>query len=591
MSILVTIVSFSILAANYAYLKKPVIPIPGLKLSGSETLAPHTSVAIPLSGLLCESVTFNRAVRDRSIADLLWNVLVYLKHAHESLPYDTYDFSITNDDIALDAANSWYMRYVHLHSGSNFTINSCILEGVQSLVNVCVLKGHSSYKKWLSDLYNCNGHEYVLNNCAENETNSLVQTESDIYYFVHHAVLTGSETSHLLMNVSINSLDYDFSGLNPNISCKSAETSIEPCTIPTLPFGFRGHAIITAYAVADEFTNRSWSYEDTIYVSWNCDISLKTYFILCIPYLVIVGCFNLYNLCVAINKEFKCWAHIRSRNADSDESEKANPMQECCNWLPFNPIEVIKKFNDNMKTKFCKIITSFILAALVLTCAEAIIPVLRYHTASNFVFAPGETQSFTISKFFCSSLSIDVVGSSHLSASLWITEADLQLTVFTNKTVISTLSCDEGYVCKIDWRFYMHPGSTFGIIKVNNSDSYGTVYLGDFSGEVKIVDLTNNTKSIIGGKVGMFSISDPPGTNVLVLYTLGDYVKRAELTFEINRIEYSTNISSIAHCETHSYTATSCNVPVPFGVGYVNGLLQVAFDREEDMILILSTWL
>ena len=585
LSAFVTIVSFGILAANYAYLNKPVIPIPipGLKLSGSEILVPHTSVPISLSGLICESVTFDRAVRDRSVADLLWNVLVYLKPAHESLPSRTYDFSITNDNITLDEDNSWYMRYVYLHSGSNFTIDSCVTEGVQSRVKVCVLKGQKSYRKWLSDLYHCNGQEHVLNNCA-NETNSSTTTvsENDTYYFVHYAILNGSKISHLSMDVSVSSLDYDFSSLGYNVSCaESSKKSTEPCTSP-IPFGFRGQAIITADAIADEFNNHSWSYEDTVYVSWNCAIPLKSYFILCIPYLVIVGCFNIYNLYVAINKEFKCWARIRSRKDVSDDPRKANILQECCNRLPFNPVKAYKKFNNSIKTKLCKAITSSIVAALILTFAEAISPILSYRTASNFVFAPGETQSFSISRFFCSSLSVDVVGSSHLSASLWITKDNPQLTVFTKETVTLPLSCDEENVCMIDERFYMHPGSNFTDIVVDNSASSGTVYFGVYSGEVTFVDLgMNPSQPIIGGKKYRITSSHFTGTNVIVLYSLGGYIDNATLMFEVNRAEYSTNIPSIEHCETHSYTATSCNVPVPFGAGYVNGLLQVAFDTEE----------
>ena len=582
LSALVTVVSFTILVANFTYLKKPVIPIPipGLKLSGSEMLVPHTSVAIPLTGLICESVTFDRT-SDGSAADLSWNILVYLKPAHESIPSRTYDFSITNDDITLDEDNSWYMRYVHLHTGSNFTIDSCVTEGVQSRVKVCVLKGQKSYRKWLSGLYHCNGQEHVLNNCA-NETNSSTTTvsENDTYYFVHYAILNGSEISHLSMDILVSSLDYDFFGLGYNVSCASSKKSTEPCTSP-IPFGFRGQAIITADAIADEFNN-SWSYEDTVYVSWNCAISLKSYFILCIPYLVIVGCFNIYNLYVAINKEFKCWARIRSRKNVSDDPGKANLLQECCNRLPFNPVKAYKKFNDSIKTKLCKIITSFILIVLAITCFEAIIPVLRYRTASNFVFAPGETESFSISRFFCSSLSVDVVGSSHLSASLWITKDNPQLTVFTKETVTLPLSCDEEYVCMIDERFYMHPGSNFTDIVVDNSASSGTVYFGVYSGEVTFVDLgMNPSQPIIGGKKYRITSSHFTGTNVIVLYSLGGYIDNATLMFEVNRAEYSTNIPSIEHCETHSYTATSCNVPVPFGAGYVNGLLQVAFDTEE----------
>lgn len=163
-----TIASFAILCINYVALKGPVIP--GKALFGSGTLTPHTSLTIPVSGLYCDSFTINRLNWDNSEASTSWNATVYI--LPEKPPYyEEFDFSITNDNITLHAASRWYMRYVPLRSGSEFTINSCVREGAQNLIKVCVLRGENSYKKWLSALYMCTGSDmyaYELHDCVEN---------------------------------------------------------------------------------------------------------------------------------------------------------------------------------------------------------------------------------------------------------------------------------------------------------------------------------------------------------------------------------------------------------------------------------------
>lgn len=129
LSIFTTIVSFGILGVNYVGFKGPIVI--GKEISGSGRLIPHTSLTIPLSGLYCEYFILDRVIWDNSDASVSWNATVYV--VPEKPPYyDQYDFIVANNDVTLDRANCWYMRYVHLHSGSEFTINSCLKEGAQN---------------------------------------------------------------------------------------------------------------------------------------------------------------------------------------------------------------------------------------------------------------------------------------------------------------------------------------------------------------------------------------------------------------------------------------------------------------------------
>lgn len=86
--------------------------------------------------------------------------------------------------------------------------------------------------------------------------------------------------------------------------------------------------------------------------------------------------------------------------------------------LPPDSSVALSNLKRNVKIVACISFFSFVVLALTFTFLEAIFPVLLYSTATHLVFSPGETRFFTINKFFCSSLSIDTAGSSHLSASL-----------------------------------------------------------------------------------------------------------------------------------------------------------------------------
>jgi hypothetical protein len=313
--IVTTIAGFAITGVNYAA-KGPVIP-----LRGSGTLVPHTSLTVPVSGLFCEEFILSRRGWDNSRAATSWNAQVYI--VPETPPYyDQYEFVIANENVTLSAANRWYMRYAHLHPGSEFALNSCIRDGTQTPVKVCVLRGEGSFKEWTSDLYNCKGSHmygpYELSSCtSENETSSSAVehhfvVEDDTYYFVHYTAANSSEVQNLEMNVSISSLDFDYSEFYSSCTTRDYNS----CNISKLPLGLRGLAIITA-VVERPMGNDMWSYEDNIRVSWKCKGSFRGYILIfCIPIMSVIGCCNLCSLCLALNNYFRCCNHVQGRLQD-----------------------------------------------------------------------------------------------------------------------------------------------------------------------------------------------------------------------------------------------------------------------------------
>lgn len=132
----------------------------------------------------------------------------------------------------------------------------------------------------------------------------------------------------------------------------------------------------------------------------------------------------------------------------------------------------------------------------------------------------------------------------------------------------------------------MHQGSTLNVKAENhgNSKAYFTNFYSEdgfktFLRTRNISTYITRSKPIdVAGEVE-FNATTNPGDNMFVLFSSSEARIRVILNF--NRTEYSTNYSNTLHCETHSYTKTSCKLPIPFGVGSVNGLLQVTYDGQE----------
>jgi hypothetical protein len=233
---------------------------------------------------------------------------------------------------------------------------------------------------------------------------------------------------------------------------------------------------------------------------------------------------------------------------------------------------------------------SMTLLAFSLTFLEGILPVMmEYGIASNFVFTPGETRSFPINKFFCSDISVDVTGSSRLSASLWITEEDPQLTQVMKKNVVTpgyNFVCDQPKLgCYTAWRSYMHPHSTLHMKAVNHGSN--VAFFTSFSTEKSFqyflthsANYINSSNRIRVNEETGLTYDARIGDQIFVLFSQNE--TRLKISLEFNQTEYSTNVSSLSYCEFHSYMEINCKLPIPFGIGSVNGLLQVTYNGAKS---------
>lgn len=506
---------------------------------------------------------------------------------------------------------------------------------------------------------------YELNSCTENVSAQTLSSTQDhhfvvadsTYYFVHYAVENSDEVHTLQMNISISSLDYDYSDFN--FSCTTGYYN--SCSTQSIPLGLRGSAVITT-VIEQPMGDDVWSYEDNIKVSWKCKPSFTGYILIfCMPILGLIGCCNLCNLCLALNNHYNCCNRIQTRMQDqrmpssvrlaghgssatalsdppqqqpttighgsivpapsdppppqqqpssqrdpqatigdgsivlvpSDPSSRqpSNTLQtpsDTAQRQPLDPLVESRNLNWNVKVVCFICFSNMTFLALTATFLEAILPVILYTTASNLVFTPGETRSFPIKKFLCSSLYIDVTGSSRLSASLWITEMDPQLTEFANQTIITpgdNFVCNQPKGCYEAWRSYMHPRSTLRVKADNHGNS--VAYFRSFSTEDNFNNFLTHSAQYISSSTRIevdketeFDVSAGIGNQIFVLYSQSE--TRVKITLEFYRTEYSTNLSSLSHCELHSYTETNCKLPIPFGTGSVNGILQVTHDGGDS---------
>ena len=596
LSLLAGSLCFGIMIINFYSRHGPIIP--GKEILGSGMLIPHTSFTVPVSGLYCESFVLSRLSWDNSEAAVSWNATVYV--VSEKPPSDHYNFTISNN-ITLDAGNRWYMRYAHLRSGSKVAINSCAQEGDQKLVRACILQGKGSFEEWLSNLYNCKGShmfEYALDTCAGNEQlppstrdHHFPVKEENTYYFVHYAV-TNSSIHHLSMNISISSFDYDI--LEANISCTTGDSNF--CKTTNIPLGFRGLAIITPVVERSIKDFDSWSYEDTIQVAWNCDASLRGYILVfCIPFGGACACVILCFLLIGCSIRYNCCNHIRARNTCCVRSDttpvlsQPQPHRESQAPASINQLDHVtlkKRRRCGKKTFICISCLIFILMLTpILTSIEGIAPIMAAYNAEHIlVLTPGETRSFAVNKFFCSSISIGIIGSSRLSASIWIVDMDPQLTESSNVMNRENFVCDvPNMFCYEAWRSYMHPGSTLHVKAANYGKS--AAFFTRFSDETSFNDFLSNPKNrssvSIEADIEIDFLFNATGDQIFVLFSANEAAVNVSLYF--NRTEFSTSkLSNLSSCELHSYTETIRKLPIPFGQGNVNGLVEVKSDWEDS---------
>ena len=248
-----------------------------------------------------------------------------------------------------------------------------------------------------------------------------------------------------------------------------------------------------------------------------------------------------------------------------------------------------RRLKTNATILLVSLLFSAVVLALMFTFLEGIFPVLLYDMPSGLVFNPGESRAFHVNKFLCSSVSIDTSGSSHLSASFFISKNESTLSEYSSKEIRETLEC-EGQ-CYISWRLYLHQGSTVNL-RVNSSLSEENIaYFINFTDMNSFAEFTNSDlypysapdKSHAFYKEGEIQeviSKNSAGDYIFALFSLNPLLMN--ITLEFNRTEFSTPANPLNSCSTHSYTNTKCKLPIPFGIGTVYGLLRASYDGPGE---------
>ena len=534
------------------------------KVSGSLSLVPHTSVAFPLSGLYCGLLTLSREVWDDSEAARAWNSILYV--LPEEPKYEkAFTFTIANDNITFAEAG-WYMRYVHLHKGSTFTVNSCLAQGSSNAVKLCVIQGESGYNDWVSDPYKCS-HEYALADCALSATHYPINNVSEdaTYYFIHYTNKSNGGQS-LQMNITITSVDYDAES-NTALNCTRSNFNSNTCTV-RIPLSFRGFGLVTA-AVAINETTQSWSWEDSIKVSWSCENSVPPY-ILVVGIPVVFGAAILFVLPLVCCRYCKCCGKCVKKRNSKITSRSAKLCVKTCFVIP--------------------IMCSIFIVVLFFAFLEGIVPVLiyAYVVPSEFVLIPNATRTFSLSKFLCSSLSINTEGSSRLSASLYMTDTSPSLNQSSMKAISEVLTCNNNRDCVKFWRAFMNKNSSLIVTAYSNSFDEAYFLKLDVTDDMyEFNDFLSNPYSYIHKHKskriqGNFNYPPflAPNDAEYIFIVFGNF-SLVNITLRFNFTEYFIPPDHQPACETHSYTRTECKTSVPYGVGTTNAILKVSKDEED----------
>lgn len=271
----------------------------------------------------------------------------------------------------------------------------------------------------------------------------------------------------------------------------------------------------------------------------------------------------------------------RARTRTSSQPSSPNLSRQQHGSLPTQ--DLLVKLKKRIIVMACITFPAYALAPLLFTVIEAVIPVLLvFGTPTDLVLTPGETHAFSVNGFFCSSLSVD---SSRLSASLYITEIDPQLTQHSNKTIEDVFECE--MECYASWRSYLHEGSTVTIS--SHSKDSNTAYFTLFTSTLEFnTFLSSNFSTYVESSIPIhrtkrlgivFEKKFSEGDYIFVIFTL-DAIS-FDIVLQFNRTEFSTDLPYRNYCETHSYTHTDCNVSVPYSVHTIHGLLQVTYDGED----------
>ena len=241
-----------------------------------------------------------------------------------------------------------------------------------------------------------------------------------------------------------------------------------------------------------------------------------------------------------------------------------------------------------------------ILAAF-FTFLEAILPILAVYSIPDleFIFTPGDTWVFTFNNFFISSLPTSYVGSPHLSATLYISDKQPQLSKYTAYGTSETIFCNQSE-CQHIWQSYLHQKSsvnisvclnesnganaTFRVIKGMNGDTSddSQIHISPGSNSINHSVLTESNKCF-----EWTLYTDDQNVDRYFFILKGQNHSSFNIDLQFNRSEYSpdyTNADRVTNCTINSHSSDSCTLSLQKKVsGSSTAFLVVKSDLNKPL--------
>ena len=329
-------------------------------------------------------------------------------------------------------------------------------------------------------------------------------------------------------------------------------------------------------------------------VSWYCERSNSSFLPIVVTVLYVLMGMTIF---LSTLQSFVQCISKRSARQSSDRNTTPSTQQE------------VNLQNSDSKHEFRKkIILIAIMSplfiiplALAFTLVEAIMPVLIAYLPSTDdaftdVLTPGDTRAFTFNSFFVSSLSVELVGSSHLSATLYVGNEQPYLNQSTIYNTTDRILCDQDE-CTSIWQSYLHQKSSMGVkVCLNESNGVNASFV--------VIKGIDNAKNWMPGRAQLNHSSLTESKQCIEQLLHIDHVTEADryffilyghkyslfdITFHINRTDYSSNYSNksrVDSCTVNSHTTNKCTAHLQKVVGSTTALIIVTSDLHQPAAMI-----
>ena len=657
-SMVVTFVCLMMLLQTVAY---KAVPSPKCT---DVYFSPRTSVAFDVSGFYCDQLTIKKYWDNSPPSH--WNTSLYLLNQMPKLS-TVYNFTVSenitlsaNDFYKLSfylyAGSSYTIKACKVNGANSSDVQVCVIGGdnhgiktyscehPHSIINLCSGQESGLY-------YNATSYSEIIK-------------ESKIYHFVYSS--QNEIKASLQVDMSFSSLEHSIEKTNIFCEC-TINNQIESCTIDipthfhgvaavatsaplddptvwtdTLPVSWECDASINSLEIymflpAAVFASlyfllllsllctaryrgahKIWRAKKWIFVimvitivviatclglnilgtqninatfSWSCDpVNSQLQLIFYVPFYIAMG-FSIFLMCSIM---------FVMRRQTGDQNTHASTRQA-----------VHQKRDPKLRTKRILIISAIVTTLIIVPCfaatftfLEAILPILSVYNVPVKVFTPGDTQILSSFKhFFVSSLSVDYIGSPHLSATLYVSDEEPPLSKYTSYGIFKQFPCNQSE-CKHIWQSYLNPHSSVNI-KVCLNESTGAN--ATFS-VIKGVNSTFiNDDSLIHDTI-VWSESHQLNSSILTesnqcfewlshiddlntdryFFILDEYnYSIVNVDLQFNRTDYSpnyTNASKVNSCTINSHSIDTCTAYLQKSVsGSSTALIVVTSDLDKPL--------